>query len=198
MKPGVKHHGAFKAKVITYPATKEIEDGHSINHYKRSYSRIVPQKNKKEKFDLGIVETFHISIPGKFKAWGIKAYVKRISMSLDDSTYKYFGMPSPGSFIPNHNSPFNNKITYRERFQNMLAHYVEETVFCIIHDKISLQKEFVKKFGVGFFDSKTVVGDSPFLLLNLNLFLDISGTKTPKMVEVLGIGIKDPKPLDDY
>uniref|UniRef100_A0A0N5BUV6 glucuronosyltransferase n=1 Tax=Strongyloides papillosus TaxID=174720 RepID=A0A0N5BUV6_STREA len=119
-------------------------------------------------------------------------------MTLEDSMYKYFGMPFPGSFIPNHNSPFNDKMTYKERFQNMLAHYVGETVFHILNDKMSLQKEFDKKYGVGFFDSKTVVGDSSFLILNSNPFLDIPGPKTPKMVEVSGIGIKDTKPLDEY
>uniref|UniRef100_A0A0N5BUV4 glucuronosyltransferase n=1 Tax=Strongyloides papillosus TaxID=174720 RepID=A0A0N5BUV4_STREA len=228
MDPGVKHPGAYKAKVISYTATKEIEDSfgsgsknkflwnlsnNGPEQYKMFFKLIdaahaqlmrvfnddeLTERIKKEKFDLGIVEAFHFSIIGKFKAWGINAYVTGISMSLEDSMYKFFGMPFPGSFIPNHMSPFSDKMTYKERFQNILAHYVGEIVYYLIGDKLTLQKDFNNKYGKGFYDSKAVVGDSSFLILNSNPFLDVPGPKTPKMVEVSGIGIKDTKPLNEY
>uniref|UniRef100_A0A0N5BUV7 glucuronosyltransferase n=1 Tax=Strongyloides papillosus TaxID=174720 RepID=A0A0N5BUV7_STREA len=153
---------------------------------------------RKENFDLGIVEAFHFSILGMFKVWGIKAYVTGFSMSLEDTMYKYFGMPFPASFIPNHMSPFSDKMTYKERFQNLFAHYIGETVYYILNPKTALQKEFDKKYGVGFYNSYNAIGDSSFIVINSNPFLDIPGPKTPKMVEVSGIGIKDTKPLNEY
>uniref|UniRef100_A0A0N5BK22 glucuronosyltransferase n=1 Tax=Strongyloides papillosus TaxID=174720 RepID=A0A0N5BK22_STREA len=226
--PTIKHPGAYKAKVITYPLTKEIED-HFVNmtdskflwnlsssgldQYKMlmrfidgQYKQLLrvlnddelTEKMKKEKFDLGVVEAFHFSILGMFKVWGIKAYVTGFSMSLSDGFYKDFGLPFPASYIPNHMSPFSEKMTYEERFQNLFNHHFGSKLFSLLSDKITLQKEFDEKYGVGFFDSENAVGDSSFFVINSNPFLDIPGPKAPKMVEVSGIGIKDPKPLCEY
>uniref|UniRef100_A0A0K0F3G2 glucuronosyltransferase n=1 Tax=Strongyloides venezuelensis TaxID=75913 RepID=A0A0K0F3G2_STRVS len=156
------------------------------------------EKIRKEKFDLGITEAMNIYVLGMFKVWGIKAYVTGYSMSLGSDLYKYFGLPFPSSFMPNLMSSFGDKMTYSERFQNWFAHYFGETVMYFLKDKITLQSEFDRKYGVGFYDSDNIIGDSSFLVLNSNPFLDIPGPKTPKMVEVSGIGIKDPKPLDEY
>uniref|UniRef100_A0A0K0FG86 glucuronosyltransferase n=1 Tax=Strongyloides venezuelensis TaxID=75913 RepID=A0A0K0FG86_STRVS len=155
------------------------------------------EKLRKEKFDLGIVEAFYFSILGMFKVWGIKTYVTGFSMSLADNIYNDFGLPFTGSFLPNHMSPFSDKMTYKERFQNLFSHYVGEAVLSHLNDKMTLQKEFDEKYGIGFFDGNNAVGDSSFIVINSNPFLDIPGPKTPKMVEVSGIGINDPKPLDE-
>uniref|UniRef100_A0A0N5BJ88 glucuronosyltransferase n=1 Tax=Strongyloides papillosus TaxID=174720 RepID=A0A0N5BJ88_STREA len=89
-------------------------------------------------------------------------------------------------------------MTYSERFENWFLYYFGEAMFYFLKDKTTLQSEFDKKYGVGFYDSDNIIGDSSFLILNSNPFLDIPGPKTPKMIEVSGIGIKDPKPLDEY
>uniref|UniRef100_A0A0N5BGR8 glucuronosyltransferase n=1 Tax=Strongyloides papillosus TaxID=174720 RepID=A0A0N5BGR8_STREA len=134
--PTIKHPGAYKAKVITYQATKEVKDNFANTLDKKFLwtlsnsgaqqfklalkfmdgilkqslrvfnDKELSEKIKREKFDLGITETMNVYIFGLFKVWGIKAHVAGFSMSL--------------------------------------------------------------------------------------------GPKTPKMVEVSGIGIKDPKPLDEY
>uniref|UniRef100_A0A0N5BSR6 glucuronosyltransferase n=1 Tax=Strongyloides papillosus TaxID=174720 RepID=A0A0N5BSR6_STREA len=226
--PTVKHPGAYKSKVITYPTTKEVETNflnmndnrmlwnlsssvldqykiimNFINGIHKQSLRVfnddeLAEQIRQEKFDLGITETIHIYVLGMFKVWGIKTYVSGYSMPLADSYYKSFSMPFPASFIPTLTSPFSDKMTYYERFQNLLTHYVGEIVFYFIHNKITLQNEFDNKYGNGFFDSKNAIGDSSFLVLNSNPFLDIPGPKTPKMIEVSGIGVKDPQPLNEY
>uniref|UniRef100_A0A0K0F3G1 glucuronosyltransferase n=1 Tax=Strongyloides venezuelensis TaxID=75913 RepID=A0A0K0F3G1_STRVS len=140
----------------------------------------------------------NIYVLGMFKVWGIKAYVTGYSMSLGNDLYKYFGLPFPSSFMPTLMSSFGDEMTYSERFQNWFVHYFGETVMYFLKDKMTLQSEFDKKYGVGFYDSDNIIGDSSFLMLNSNPFLDIPGPKTPKMVEVSGIGIKDPNSLDEY
>uniref|UniRef100_A0A0K0FG88 glucuronosyltransferase n=1 Tax=Strongyloides venezuelensis TaxID=75913 RepID=A0A0K0FG88_STRVS len=226
--PTIKHPGAYKANVITYPSTKKVED-HFLNMIDSKFLWNLPvsgvmqfkmvasfmngihkqslrvfnddelsEKIRREEFDLGITESINLYILGMFKVWGIKAYVSGYSMPLADGYYKSFGMPFPASFIPTLTSPYSDKMTFKERFLNLLAYYVGEIVFYSINNKITLQKEFDRKYGVGFFDSANIIGDSSFFILNSNPFLDIPGPKTPKMVEVSGIGIKDPKPLDEY
>uniref|UniRef100_A0A0K0F3F6 glucuronosyltransferase n=1 Tax=Strongyloides venezuelensis TaxID=75913 RepID=A0A0K0F3F6_STRVS len=153
---------------------------------------------KQEKFDLGITETIHVYLLGMFKVWGIKAYVSGYSMPLADTYYKSFGMPFPASFMPTLISTFSDKMKYKERFQNLFVHHFSETMFYFLDDKLSLQTDFNKKYGNRYFDNKNAIGDSSFFLLNSNPFLDIPGPKTPKMVEVSGIGIKDPEPLGEY
>uniref|UniRef100_A0A0N5BUV5 glucuronosyltransferase n=1 Tax=Strongyloides papillosus TaxID=174720 RepID=A0A0N5BUV5_STREA len=226
--PTIKHPGAYKAKVITFLTTEEVEKifpnmydnrmlwnlsssvldqykllvGFIDTRYKQSLKIFnddeLTEKIRKEKFDLGIVEAFHISILGMFKVWGIKDYVTGFSMSLTNIFYKDFGLPFPASFIPTLMSPFSDKMTYKERFQNLFVHHFSKTICYFLNDKLTLQKEFDERYGVGYYKSRNVVGDSSFIFINSNPFLDIPGPKTPKMVEVSGIGIKDPKPLDEY
>uniref|UniRef100_A0A0N5BJ89 glucuronosyltransferase n=2 Tax=Strongyloides papillosus TaxID=174720 RepID=A0A0N5BJ89_STREA len=226
--PTIKHPGAYKAKVITYQATKEVEDNFANTLDKKFLWTLsnsgaqqfklalkfmdgilkqslrvfndeeLSEKIKREKFDLGISETMNVYIFGLFKVWGIKAHVAGFSMSLGDNLYKIFGLPFPASFIPTLMSSSTDKMSYSERFENLFVHYFGKIFFYFLKDKLTLQSEFDKKYGVGFYDGNNVVGDSSFLLLNSNPFLDIPGPKTPKMIEVSGIGIKDPKPLDKY
>uniref|UniRef100_A0A0N5BMZ1 5'-nucleotidase n=1 Tax=Strongyloides papillosus TaxID=174720 RepID=A0A0N5BMZ1_STREA len=63
---------------------------------------------------------------------------------------------------------------------------------------VPLADKFDEKYGEGFFDGNNAVGDLSFIFINSNPFLDVPGPKTPKMVRVSGIGIKDLKPLDEY
>uniref|UniRef100_A0A0K0F3F8 glucuronosyltransferase n=1 Tax=Strongyloides venezuelensis TaxID=75913 RepID=A0A0K0F3F8_STRVS len=140
----------------------------------------------------------NIYVLGMFKVWGIKSSVAGYSMSLGSDLYKYFGLPFPSSFMPTLMSSFGDEMTYSERVENWFVHYFGESVMYFLKDKMTLQSEFDRKYGVGFYDSDNIIGDSSFLVLNSNPFLDIPGPKTPKMVEVSGIGIKDLKPLDEY
>uniref|UniRef100_A0A0K0FG91 glucuronosyltransferase n=1 Tax=Strongyloides venezuelensis TaxID=75913 RepID=A0A0K0FG91_STRVS len=226
--PTIKHPGAYKANVITVPFTKDVEGDFDsmldnrflwtlsnsgaeqfrlmlklINGMHRQSLRVfndeeLAQKLRKEEFDLGITETINIYVLGMFKVWGIKSYIAGYSMSLGNDLYKYFGLPFPSSFMPTLMSSSTDEMTYSERFENWFVHNFGETVMYFLKDKMTLQSEFDRKYGVGFYDSDNIIGDSSFLLLNSNPFLDIPGPKTPKMVEVSGIGIKDPKPLDEY
>uniref|UniRef100_A0A0K0FG90 glucuronosyltransferase n=1 Tax=Strongyloides venezuelensis TaxID=75913 RepID=A0A0K0FG90_STRVS len=224
----IKHPGAYKANVITYPFKREAEENFTNlvdikflwtlsnsgaeqfklalkfidEMYKNSLSVFndeeLSEKIRQEKFDLGITETGNAYIFGLFKVWGIKAHVAGLSMSLGDNLYEIFGLPFPASFMPTLMSSFTDKMTYIERFENWFLHYFGQTMFYFLREKFTLQNEFDRKYGVGYYNSRNVIGDSSFLILNSNPFLDIPGPKTPKMVEVSGIGIKDPKPLDEY
>uniref|UniRef100_A0A0K0F3G7 glucuronosyltransferase n=1 Tax=Strongyloides venezuelensis TaxID=75913 RepID=A0A0K0F3G7_STRVS len=163
--PTIKHPGAYKAKIIEVPSIKEVDDifysllgngmiwnisSNPLQQFKMMGKAIdalynlsmnifndeeLAEKLRNEKFDLGITET-------------LNAFVTGNSMSLADFYYKTFGIPFPASFIPALNSPFNDKMTYTERFENLLSHYLLP--------------------------------------------------KTPKIIEVSGIGIKDSQPFDDY
>uniref|UniRef100_A0A0K0F3H4 glucuronosyltransferase n=1 Tax=Strongyloides venezuelensis TaxID=75913 RepID=A0A0K0F3H4_STRVS len=226
--PAIKHPGAYKAKVITVPAETEIEDifisafndvvlwDTSPNPldqvkfvekifdgiYKQSMNVFndenLTEKIRQEKFDLGITEVVNVNVLGMFKVWGIKAYVTGNSMSLGNIYYQPFGLPFPASYVPAIISPFTEKMTYTERLKNLIGHYFFAFGINYFSDKVSFQKEFDEKYGVGFFNSNNAIGDSSFIVINSNPFLDIPGPKTPKMIEVAGIGVKDPKPLDEY
>uniref|UniRef100_A0A0K0F3F4 glucuronosyltransferase n=1 Tax=Strongyloides venezuelensis TaxID=75913 RepID=A0A0K0F3F4_STRVS len=226
--PTIKHPGAYKAKIIEVPSLKEVEDVFSsvigngmlwnassnpLQQFKMMGKAIdalynlsmnifndeeLAEKLRNKKFDLAIAEVMNIYVLGMFKVWGIKAHIGAYSMSLADIYYEPFGMPFPASFIPAIISPFTDKMTYTERFKNLLFHHLFDFGINMFFDMFSLQKEFDEKYGVGYYDSRNIIGDSSFFIINSNPFLDIPGPKTPKMIEVSGIGIKDPKPLDEY
>uniref|UniRef100_A0AAF5D1G6 UDP-glucuronosyltransferase n=1 Tax=Strongyloides stercoralis TaxID=6248 RepID=A0AAF5D1G6_STRER len=226
--PTITHPGAYKAKIITIPAEKYVEDVFAKNEvgeiswnlstvkleqlkfFKKFMENIQKQllklfhneelaeKLRKEKFDLGIAEATIKFTFGMFKVWGINAYVSSSSMSFVDNLYKEFGLPFPASFIPSHFSLLTDQMTYLERFQNLMAHHVGNMIFSFCDEYFILQNEFDSKYGVGFYDGNKVIGDSSFMIINSNPFLDFSGPKTSKLIEVAGIGIRESKPLDDY
>ncbi|CEF68904.1 UDP-glucuronosyl/UDP-glucosyltransferase family-containing protein [Strongyloides ratti] len=228
MDPTITHPGAYKAKVISVPVSNEVKDmfsdtvsgdflwnltpsifsqikllTKSVECIKKQsldvlYNEELTEIIRKEKFDIGIAEAFNKNIFGLLKVMGIKTYVCGLSMSLIDTLYRDFGLPFPSSFIPCQMAPYTDKMTYLERFQNFISHHIGSIIFSLFDNVISIQSEINSKYGEGFFDSQNAVGDCSFVIINSNPFLDIPGPKTPKMIEVSGIGIKDSKPLSSY
>uniref|UniRef100_A0A0N5A5S8 glucuronosyltransferase n=1 Tax=Parastrongyloides trichosuri TaxID=131310 RepID=A0A0N5A5S8_PARTI len=226
--PTVNHPGSYKAKIIYYPATKKIENYFINSFTPDFYWNIKSSGNdqlkvleklmasyydtsvnifndddlaeilRREKYDVGICEALSSFFPGMLKAWGVESIVSVTSMSLFDQAYQNFGLSFPASYMPASMSQFTDKMTYVERCQNLFLFFLGKYFFYVNNNKMSLQEEFDKKYGKGFFDSLTIVGDSSFYIVNSNPFIDIPGPMTAKMIEVSGIGIKDIEPLDKF
>uniref|UniRef100_A0A0N5A5P6 UDP-glucuronosyltransferase n=1 Tax=Parastrongyloides trichosuri TaxID=131310 RepID=A0A0N5A5P6_PARTI len=151
-----------------------------------------------EKFDLGITEVFNIYMYGLFKIWGINASVSGSAVGLMDNDYETFGLHFPASHIPTLMQGSTDKMTYGERFNNLISYFFTKIFYIFTVKEYTLQNEFDKKYGPEFFKPMKDMGDTSFLLLNSNPYLDIAGPKTPKMIEIAGIGRGEPKSLDKY
>uniref|UniRef100_A0A0N5A0P5 UDP-glucuronosyltransferase n=1 Tax=Parastrongyloides trichosuri TaxID=131310 RepID=A0A0N5A0P5_PARTI len=228
MDPSITHPGSYKANIIKYPTTKEIADQfvnsigpeifwnlkNSISSQLKMISKVMDaffdmatiifnddkltEVIRKEKYDVGIAEVLIPFFFGMFKVWKVKASISAVSYSTNDKSYQDFGLDFPTSYMPSVFSSFSDKMTYVERCQNMYIHLMANYQFDVCEYKSSLQDEFDKKYGKEFFEKNKALGDTSFVILNSNPFIDIPGQRTAKMVEVSGIGISEAKPLNDY
>ncbi|CEF64931.1 UDP-glucuronosyl/UDP-glucosyltransferase family-containing protein [Strongyloides ratti] len=147
------------------------------------YNKELAKFVKEQKFDIGFTELINIYMLGLFKAWNIPATVTGSAIGFMDNYYEMFGLHFPASHIPTIMQPSHDIMTYRERFQNLFSYYFSKIMNKHMLRKYYLLDEFEEKYGKGFYDPFELIGDRP---------------KTPKMIEISGIGIPDPKQLDEY
>uniref|UniRef100_A0A0K0E427 glucuronosyltransferase n=1 Tax=Strongyloides stercoralis TaxID=6248 RepID=A0A0K0E427_STRER len=172
--------------------------GTQLTGKKLFYDKDLENFVKSQKFDLAITEVFNLYTYGLIKAWNISTTISGSAVGLIDNNFRDFGLHFPASHIPTLMQSSHDKMTYNERFQNFIAYVFTLSMNYLMEYDYALMYEFDKKYGKGFFNPSQLVGDSSFLLLNSNPFLDIPGPKTAKMVEIAGIGIPECQPLNDY
>uniref|UniRef100_A0AAF5D6Y2 glucuronosyltransferase n=1 Tax=Strongyloides stercoralis TaxID=6248 RepID=A0AAF5D6Y2_STRER len=146
-------------------------------------------------FDLGIAECLYPYMFGLFKYWEIKTTIVTSSTIMYDGFYPMFGIPFPLSYVPSIFLGSTDRMSYIERGKNIFLFYYFNYFSIFITEYVTLNNIFSEKFGPGFFDAYTIMTKSSFILLNSNPFLDIPTPKSPKMIEVSGIGIPKPKPV---
>uniref|UniRef100_A0A0K0FJH8 glucuronosyltransferase n=1 Tax=Strongyloides venezuelensis TaxID=75913 RepID=A0A0K0FJH8_STRVS len=151
---------------------------------------------KKQKFDVAIAETMHHYMFGLFKHWEIKTTIVTTSSTIFDPFYPMFGIPFPTSYVPSAVLGFSDKMSYKERAINIMT-YLYMTYFSGWFSRYAMLEDiFEEKFGAGFYNAYKIMTNASFFFINTNPFLDIPTPKTPKMIEISGIGIPKPKPLN--
>uniref|UniRef100_A0A0N5C923 glucuronosyltransferase n=1 Tax=Strongyloides papillosus TaxID=174720 RepID=A0A0N5C923_STREA len=150
---------------------------------------------KKQKFDVAIAEGFYFYMFGLFKHWKIETTIVATSTVLYDTFYPMFGIPFSASYVPCGVVGLSDKMSYKERIINLVT-YLYMTHFSGFYSKYALLEDvFEEKFGSGFYEVNKIVTNASFVIINSNPLLDIPTPKTPKMIEISGIGIPKPKPL---
>uniref|UniRef100_A0A0K0EFN1 glucuronosyltransferase n=1 Tax=Strongyloides stercoralis TaxID=6248 RepID=A0A0K0EFN1_STRER len=150
---------------------------------------------KLQKFDAAIAEGMYIYMFGLFKLWNIETTIVAPSTAILDSFYPMFGIPFPTSYVPSIIDGYSDKMTYMERATNLLTYLYLFHLSDFNSKFATLEDVFDEKYGVGFYDSKKILTNASFVLINSNPLLDIPTPKSPKMIEISGIGIPKPKPL---
>uniref|UniRef100_A0A0N4ZJW8 glucuronosyltransferase n=1 Tax=Parastrongyloides trichosuri TaxID=131310 RepID=A0A0N4ZJW8_PARTI len=153
---------------------------------------------RSQNFDLAFSELLSSHMLGLFKAWNIPAHVSGIATALFDGMYGPFGLHFPSSYVPTLMNPYTDKMTYVERFNNVISNLINKIFMITNGRKLILQDLFDKKYGEGFCDIRELVGDSSFVFINTNPLINLPGAKTPKMIEIGGIAIKEVVPLNEY
>uniref|UniRef100_A0A0N4ZLN0 glucuronosyltransferase n=1 Tax=Parastrongyloides trichosuri TaxID=131310 RepID=A0A0N4ZLN0_PARTI len=224
----IKHPGAYKAKIINYPADEEVVKIYSNRTYLNNlwettddswtqlegldiWADTIYKQGLKlfgdtnlsttmmnEKFDFAITEAFGHYFIGLFKIWKIEKYAVAASTAMLDTNYDEFGLSFPTSYVPTAMKYFSEDITFKERFINQIDHWSTILYTYLKWRKPTLYKEFNKRYGKGFFDPRHSLSQASYIFINSNPYFDFPGPKAPKMIEVGGIGVHDTKPLDDY
>ncbi|CEF66102.2 UDP-glucuronosyl/UDP-glucosyltransferase family-containing protein [Strongyloides ratti] len=148
-----------------------------------------------QNFDVGIAECIYPNMFGLFKYWKINTTIVTTTGIMFDHFYPMFGIPFPVSYVPSIIHGASDKMSYFERATNMFLHYYLSYFSGFISKYTEMDDIFNEKFGVGFYDSQKIMTNASFVLINSNPFLDIPTPKSPKMIEISGIGIPKPNPI---
>uniref|UniRef100_A0A0N5CDL1 glucuronosyltransferase n=1 Tax=Strongyloides papillosus TaxID=174720 RepID=A0A0N5CDL1_STREA len=149
-----------------------------------------------QKFDVAIAEAMYCFIFGLFKHWKIETTIVATSSVLFDTYYPMFGIPFPASYVPSAIIGYSDKMSYKERAINLLTFLFFENFSGLFSRYTTLEDVFDEKFGAGFYNAYKIMTNASFVLINSNPFLDIPTPKSPKMIEISGIGIPKPKPVN--
>uniref|UniRef100_A0A0N5A0N3 glucuronosyltransferase n=1 Tax=Parastrongyloides trichosuri TaxID=131310 RepID=A0A0N5A0N3_PARTI len=149
-------------------------------------------------FDVGIAEGMYPYMFGLFKYWNIKTTIVASSSVMFDLFYPMFGIPFPTSYLPSMIMGAQDKMTYMERGQNILTHIAFSYLSGVNSEYATLKDLFDKKFGPEYYEGIKIMTNCSFVLINSNPFFDFPSPKSPKMIEISGIGIPKPKSVDKY
>uniref|UniRef100_A0A0N5C226 glucuronosyltransferase n=1 Tax=Strongyloides papillosus TaxID=174720 RepID=A0A0N5C226_STREA len=150
-----------------------------------------------QKFDAAISENMFYFMFGVFKYWGIETTIATTSLFMLDTFYPIFGIPFASSYIPSSVTGYSDKMSYGERTINLLTHLYFMHFSGVRSKYNNLEDVFDEKFGVGFYETNSIITNVSFFFINTNPFLDIPTPKSPKMIEVGGIGIPKSKPVSE-
>uniref|UniRef100_A0A0K0FVA9 glucuronosyltransferase n=1 Tax=Strongyloides venezuelensis TaxID=75913 RepID=A0A0K0FVA9_STRVS len=148
-----------------------------------------------QNFDAAISENMFYFMFGVFKYWGIETTIATTSLFMLDTFYPLFGIPFAPSYIPSSITGYTDKMSYGERAINLLTHLYLMHFSGVRSKYNNLEDVFDEKFGVGFYETNSIITNVSFFFINTNPFLDIPTPKSPKMIEVGGIGIQKSKPV---
>uniref|UniRef100_A0A0K0FNY5 glucuronosyltransferase n=1 Tax=Strongyloides venezuelensis TaxID=75913 RepID=A0A0K0FNY5_STRVS len=150
-----------------------------------------------QNFDVAIAESLYVFMFGLFKHWKIETTIVTASTVMFDPFYPMFGIPFPTSYVPSGISGYSDKMSYKERATNLITHW-----YCVYFSEIysrynMLEDVFDEKYGVGYYDPYKIMTNASFFLINSNPLLDIPTPKSPKMIDIGGIGIPKPESVNE-
>uniref|UniRef100_A0AC35U0V0 UDP-glucuronosyltransferase n=1 Tax=Rhabditophanes sp. KR3021 TaxID=114890 RepID=A0AC35U0V0_9BILA len=151
-----------------------------------------------EKFDFAYTEIFNLYMIAMFKHWNIPAYAVGTATCLAENHYSIFGVAFAPSYMPIMIAGSSDKMTYYERAKNLASFAFSKFFFTYNREMFTGEEEINAALGENVFSTEKDIAESSFIFLNSHPFLELPNAKAPKMIEVSGIGIPEPKPLDKY
>lgn len=151
---------------------------------------------KDEKFDLAISHMYDFCPMGMIKALDIPTYIWMSSAAFLDYMAWAVGAPAPASFVPNAMSSFSDRMNFVQRFKNFIGH-------CMIHPFVRYMSAnpfneiFRRHYGENFPDLYHLAAKSPLVFVNSEELLDFPRPILHKVIYIGGIGMSNPKPLDE-
>ncbi|KAK0426605.1 hypothetical protein QR680_009800 [Steinernema hermaphroditum] len=150
---------------------------------------------KKEKFDLGISEVFDMCGLGLLDELGIEKHVVLQTGMLAENVADVFGVPNVPAVVPVLINGDSNKMTYYGRAINLL----KLTLFKSMFDnfKVSLE-EVTERVLQRRVDFTQKISEASFVVTNSDSLIDFPRPITERVVNVGGISVPKPKPLDAF
>uniref|UniRef100_A0AC35U5U0 Glucuronosyltransferase n=1 Tax=Rhabditophanes sp. KR3021 TaxID=114890 RepID=A0AC35U5U0_9BILA len=152
---------------------------------------------KDQKFDLLVGETFDYCYAGLKKMYGIKTHVSIFSSTPFFTLLKLYGLTFEISMFPEMPNPVNPKeMTFWNRLNNIISYWaMNQFVYTTMDEQNAL---FDDKLGKGVINVRQVVKESSFYFVNSDPLVDLPRPTLYKIVDIAGLTVRKPKPLDVF
>ncbi|KAK6729965.1 hypothetical protein RB195_006796 [Necator americanus] len=142
---------------------------------------------REEKFDAAIAEVYYICGLGLFEALNITTTMAVTALTHLDSLSYTIGEPIALSYVPWDLSSTNDRMTFLERFRNLVGFLIGQCVLNYIYE--SELVHFRKKFGT-MRDYKDLIAQTSFVFTNGNPYVDFPHPTIHKTVMIGGISVE--------
>ncbi|GMT15742.1 hypothetical protein PFISCL1PPCAC_7039 [Pristionchus fissidentatus] len=154
------------------------------------------EKLQKEKFDVYMVETFDIC--GMLLAHLIKprSIIKTSTTILLGEQFDELGVPLPLSYNP---SPLTRSLdvhSITSRLWNLYAEHVNRFMFSNIRRRVPTI--FKRRFGEDFPTLQEITANVSYVFTNSEPLIDFAAPTLNRVIDIGGLGAKEPKKLDEY
>ncbi|KHJ93637.1 glycosyltransferase family 28 protein [Oesophagostomum dentatum] len=151
---------------------------------------------KSENFDVGIAELFDYGGIPVFEAIGLKNIIGAHTLScLSEATAYAIGVPVIPSFMPASQGITDDSTSFSNRAINLLFTYFSYYFQISIAD--AAETVMMEKLGKAAVPVWDVVANMSWILTNTEPFLEFAKPTLHKVVDIGGIGVPKPKPLEE-
>ncbi|CAD6191204.1 unnamed protein product [Caenorhabditis auriculariae] len=150
---------------------------------------------KAEKFDIGITELFDFSCLALFHVIGLDNVVGAHTTSVFEGTLLSAGAPVLPSFVPGSQTYTDDSTSLKSRLINMFMTYQSYK----FHEQLltDTQKAIDEVYGKKSFDLWERVRDITWFLVNSDPLFDFPKPLPVNIIEIAGISVTAPKPVDE-
>ncbi|KAK0426594.1 hypothetical protein QR680_009791 [Steinernema hermaphroditum] len=150
---------------------------------------------RNDKFDLGLSEVFDLCAMGLFEEIGLEKHILVNTALLFEKVADIFGAPNLPGVVPGLFGSTSNQMTYFQRLVNMLKMEMSKRWTDSMKDA---EEEVVERVLGKKVDFEEKMGQAAFVITNTDPLLDFPRPITERLVNIGGITVPTPKPLDDY
>ncbi|GMR39593.1 hypothetical protein PMAYCL1PPCAC_09788, partial [Pristionchus mayeri] len=154
------------------------------------------EKLQKEQFDVYIVETADIC--GMMLAPLLKprAIIKTSTTILAGEQFEELGVPQPLSYSPSSNTRSLDVHSFYSRAWNLLSERIARMMFT--GPRSQVDSVFRQRFGADYPTLKEISANVAYVFTNSEPLIDFATPTMARVIEIGGLGAKEPKELDEY
>ncbi|CAJ0603744.1 unnamed protein product [Cylicocyclus nassatus] len=155
----------------------------------------VLQQLKSENFNVGIAELFDFSGLAVFEAIGLKNVVgaHTVSSLMEGSAYAV-GVPVIPSYVPASQGVTDDSTSFSTRVKNIIYSYL--SYYFQLNAARAAEKVMVEKLGKSITPIWDTVSNMTWMLTNTEPMLEFAKPTLHKIVDIGGITVRRPKPLE--
>ncbi|KAI6238671.1 UDP-glucuronosyltransferase [Aphelenchoides fujianensis] len=147
-----------------------------------------------EKFDIAVAEYLTVCPYALYRKLGIKKYITASATPVGSQIGAYLGLPTSFSYVPEFFRVPPIKMSFWDRLENLFGAKLAEFFFFrfFIADVLRVVERHYPDFHY-----ESALAESSYLFINSNEFLDYPKPTSQKVINLAGLGLAQPKPLDE-